>query len=244
MLDVHAPHDRIHTRKEFLIHIAAITIGLLIALGLEGTVEWLHHKAQARHALLLLQQEVENNRSLLQQNMANNDAVEREHRNDLAVLKRVRAGPSSNDEQLVFVRSFNASASAAWKVVHESGAAAYIPYEVMAQFEEIYTAQDMIDQFTASAYVELQRATAVLNTERPDQDREAEDQAERSALSRKFVTHSDATNSRLSGKQDLSTLNSAQLDRLELGFQQALSDDRRIHRLQVYLEWLYAQLPK
>jgi hypothetical protein len=40
MLDVHAPHQSAHTLKDFLIHIAAITIGLLIALGLEATVEW------------------------------------------------------------------------------------------------------------------------------------------------------------------------------------------------------------
>ena len=44
MLDVHAPHQTVHTWKDFLIHIAAITIGLLMALGLESTVEWLHHR--------------------------------------------------------------------------------------------------------------------------------------------------------------------------------------------------------
>lgn len=46
MLDVHAPHETIHTLKDCLIHIAAITIGLLIAVGLEQTVEFLHHRHQ------------------------------------------------------------------------------------------------------------------------------------------------------------------------------------------------------
>ena len=32
MLDVHAPHANVHTWKDFLIHIAIITIGLLIAI--------------------------------------------------------------------------------------------------------------------------------------------------------------------------------------------------------------------
>jgi len=35
MLDVHAPHESVRTWKDFLIHIAAIAVGLLIALGLE-----------------------------------------------------------------------------------------------------------------------------------------------------------------------------------------------------------------
>ena len=46
MFDVHAPHQTIHTWKDFLIHIAAITIGLLLAVGLEQTVEYVHHRHQ------------------------------------------------------------------------------------------------------------------------------------------------------------------------------------------------------
>ena len=44
MLDVHAPHESIHGWRDFFIHLATITIGLLIALGLEATVEWMHHR--------------------------------------------------------------------------------------------------------------------------------------------------------------------------------------------------------
>jgi hypothetical protein len=40
MLDVHAPHETIHTWKDFAIHIAAIAVGLLLAIGLEQTVEY------------------------------------------------------------------------------------------------------------------------------------------------------------------------------------------------------------
>jgi hypothetical protein len=44
MLDVHAPHESIHTWKSFLFHIATIVIGLFIAVGLEQTVEFFHHR--------------------------------------------------------------------------------------------------------------------------------------------------------------------------------------------------------
>jgi hypothetical protein len=50
MLEVHAPHETIHTWKDFLIHIATIVLGLLIAVGLEQTVELFHHREQ-RHQL-------------------------------------------------------------------------------------------------------------------------------------------------------------------------------------------------
>ena len=54
MLDVHAPHETVHTWRDFFIHIATICIGLLIAIGLEQTVEYFHHQhelAETREAL-------------------------------------------------------------------------------------------------------------------------------------------------------------------------------------------------
>jgi hypothetical protein len=65
MLDVHAPNKTVHTWQDFLIHIAAITIGLLMALGLEATVEWFHHRHQASQALELLRHELDQNRNVI-----------------------------------------------------------------------------------------------------------------------------------------------------------------------------------
>lgn len=50
MIDVHAPHGGIHTWRDFWIHLGTIALGLLIAIGLEQTVEYLHHLHQ-RHQL-------------------------------------------------------------------------------------------------------------------------------------------------------------------------------------------------
>jgi hypothetical protein len=44
MLDVHPPSHTPNTWRDFFIHIATITVGLLIALGLEQTVEYFHHR--------------------------------------------------------------------------------------------------------------------------------------------------------------------------------------------------------
>jgi hypothetical protein len=47
MLDVHPPHTAVHGWKDFWIHLATISIGLLIAVSLEQSVEWLHPSASA-----------------------------------------------------------------------------------------------------------------------------------------------------------------------------------------------------
>ena len=46
MLEVHPAHHAANSWKEFFIHIATIVLGLLIAVGLEQTVEYFHHRRQ------------------------------------------------------------------------------------------------------------------------------------------------------------------------------------------------------
>jgi hypothetical protein len=50
LLEVHPPHESVHTWTGFLIHIATIVVGLFIAVGLEQAVEFFHHRHQ-RHQL-------------------------------------------------------------------------------------------------------------------------------------------------------------------------------------------------
>jgi hypothetical protein len=49
-MEVHPPHAPLHSWKDFWIHLGTITIGLLIAISLEQSVEKLHHLHQ-RHEL-------------------------------------------------------------------------------------------------------------------------------------------------------------------------------------------------
>lgn len=42
VIDIHAPHGGVHTWKDFWIHLGTITLGLLIAISLEQSVEWVH----------------------------------------------------------------------------------------------------------------------------------------------------------------------------------------------------------
>jgi hypothetical protein len=46
MIDVHPPEHAAHSWRDFLIHIATIVVGLLIAIGLEQMVEHLHERHQ------------------------------------------------------------------------------------------------------------------------------------------------------------------------------------------------------
>jgi hypothetical protein len=64
MLDIHPPHEAVHTWKDFFIHIATIVIGLIIAIGLEQTVEYIHHRHQVEQIDEALQKESIENREI------------------------------------------------------------------------------------------------------------------------------------------------------------------------------------
>jgi type II secretory pathway pseudopilin PulG len=48
MLDVHPPHTATHTWRDFLLHIATICVGLLIAVSLEQSVEAIHRARERK----------------------------------------------------------------------------------------------------------------------------------------------------------------------------------------------------
>ena len=69
MLDVHPAHHAASTWKEFFIHIATIVLGLLIAVGLEQTVEAIHHRHQRAELIEQMHAESEHNLPVLEKDI-------------------------------------------------------------------------------------------------------------------------------------------------------------------------------
>ena len=91
MLDVHAPHQTVHTWKDFLIHIAAIAIGLLLALALENLAEYVHERRQLSEARRELALEVAENRRAWASNVTEAARIQQELDADLRQIQAVRS---------------------------------------------------------------------------------------------------------------------------------------------------------
>jgi hypothetical protein len=78
MLEVHAPHQAVHTWKDFLVHIAAIAIGLLLALALERFAEYVHERRQLAEARRELAMEVRENQQKLALNVVEVSRIQQE----------------------------------------------------------------------------------------------------------------------------------------------------------------------
>jgi len=68
-MDVHAPHAPMHSWRDFWIHLGTITIGLLIAIGLEQSVEWMHRVHERNVLQQDLREEAERNLKILSEDL-------------------------------------------------------------------------------------------------------------------------------------------------------------------------------
>src|SRR5215469_209146 len=70
-MEVHAPHHPIQSWRDIVLHLAIVTVGILIALGLEQAVEWYHHRELANEARETILSELRNNKNTLDRQLAN-----------------------------------------------------------------------------------------------------------------------------------------------------------------------------
>lgn len=131
MLDVHPPHEAAHTWKDFLIHIATIVVGLLIAIGLEQTVEWLHHRhevAETRHALA---EERAENIKRFHQNIREHLEAEALLHNNLRIFLYLQAHPKAAASELpgllVWPIGNVEPLTAAWSTAGKTGVLELLP---------------------------------------------------------------------------------------------------------------------
>jgi len=73
VIEVHAPHEPIHTWKDFWIHLGTITVGLLIAISLEQSVEKLHQLHERHELEAALRTEAQHNKEVGEVNFAGYD---------------------------------------------------------------------------------------------------------------------------------------------------------------------------
>ena len=162
MLDVHAPHEPIHTWKSFFIHIATIVIGLLIAVGLEQTVEYVHHRHLASEARANIQQELIQNASLLQQNIDRLRADQQSLEKNLELLDA-----STPDAQTIRALQYSwvlrRFADAAWTAARTDGSIALIPSKEILLANYFYSSSIEMVPLYYAYFTDIDTASAIVD---------------------------------------------------------------------------------
>ncbi|HEV2700780.1 MAG TPA: hypothetical protein VGV09_04055 [Steroidobacteraceae bacterium] len=163
MLEAHAPHKAIHSWMDFFIHIATIVVGLIIAVALEQTVEFVHHRHQRLELEVQMHDVFEKNLQLGSTNSANLNGF-RSYLVDLqkaVVAKRqgrlAPAAPAAGDPRSVIF--LNIPGLAPYEAAKENGTVALLPADRI----RIYNRIESQGGYLANAVIKLNDAMAALN---------------------------------------------------------------------------------
>lgn len=143
MLDIHLPHGKLLGIKDFFLHLFTITIGLLIALSLEGWVEYEHHRHLAHQAEESLRAEIANNaHEVIRQRQMIKDG-QKKLDTDLKILEELRAHPHAKMGHIDLSIEMGGFDDMAWKNAQNTGALTFMQYKDAQDFSEIYIYQDV-----------------------------------------------------------------------------------------------------
>jgi hypothetical protein len=132
MIDVHAPHETVHTWRDFFIHIATIVVGLVIAVGLEQTVEYLHHRHEIREARAALTEEHQENIRRFHDNVSSHLMHTADLHNNQRILRFLLVHPATAQDKLPGVMTWGAitiqePVESAWTTLEHTEAASLLP---------------------------------------------------------------------------------------------------------------------
>lgn len=163
MLDVHPPHKAIHGTGEFLLHLFTITVGLLIAVGIEGAVERHHHTELAREAQETLNAEIRKNETAMTGALKDIVRERQQMKANLDGIGRVQNDPKQ-DVNLDVGYSSKTLEETAWRTAQVTGALTYMPYDKAEKYSSIYNAahdfqvaQDRLSEDEAQFFGTLSR---------------------------------------------------------------------------------------
>ena len=166
MLDVHPIHEPVRGWRDFLIHIATIVVGLCIAVAIEQTVEFVHHRYQLVETRQALQLEREGNYRALAANTTAWRWGTAELQNNLLVLRYLQQHPGTPQEKLpgvlVWATSNYPFGSVVWDATRQSGVIALMPREEIEAISGLYFFLQKVND------VQYEGARAIIEARRYD----------------------------------------------------------------------------
>ncbi len=162
MIDVHSPDHGIHGVRDFFVHLLTITVGLLIALGLEASVEAMHHRHQRMEAEETIRREMQENRAKVQELQV---GVVKAHTNMVGVLLFLmdrRANKPGDITGLSLEFHEEPLKNTGWQTASATGVLTYINYDKVQKYAGAYQEQRLFEEAQERALQHLEELDGYL----------------------------------------------------------------------------------
>jgi hypothetical protein len=144
-MDIHPPHAAVRTTKDFLLHLSIVTLGIIIALSLEGLLEWRHHRELVHEARANIVREIQDNKSELDNALSKAPEVEKSQKIALQLVEDTIAHRKTNVHNLSLAYGIVQLHNSSWETAQSTGAISYMNYDEVRRYAEIYDLQRQLD---------------------------------------------------------------------------------------------------
>ena len=145
-MEIHTPERPPLSLKEFGIQLATITIGILIALSLEGVTQWFHHRSLVREARANLASELCDNKAELDKVLHTAPESEKDLRTALQLIDDILAHRKSDIHTLSLSYNLALLNTASRSTAEATGALGYMDYVEVKKFATIYDLQQQFNR--------------------------------------------------------------------------------------------------
>ena len=157
MLDIHPAHHAATTWRDFFIHIATIALGLLIAIGLEQTVEYFHHRHQLKEARTELSAELNENRRILEQNLEAVKTIQARLDSNMVLLREYQSSHTPLVGKLDYSTKLYRTPDGVWQSVQRDGALSLMTHDELKAnvylYEVFASFMDAVHAFNTQAAI-------------------------------------------------------------------------------------------
>jgi hypothetical protein len=170
-MEIHAPEKPIHSKKEFLFHMFTVVLGILIALGMEGIVEWAHHRALVREARENIATEIRKNKETVDTDLAEIRKREEELNHVIETMRQLETAPGSFKHGFLGFHVVNHDLySTAWQTATVSGAVTYMKYNELIRYTDVYLTQQAFTGFQEQALNQMIAIGGMMEVTMKDRD--------------------------------------------------------------------------
>lgn len=140
-MDIHPPASPILTFKEALVHLGIVTIGILIALSLEGLLEWQHHEHLIHEAKQNIADELRDNDNELQHFLQAVPKFRSNYNQALDYLGAAEAHHPLGAGTITIGLSTPELSTASWTTAQTMGALGLMDYRDVKRYAAVYELQ-------------------------------------------------------------------------------------------------------
>ena len=160
-MDIHPPHGPVNSFKDFLLHLLTVILGILIALSLEGLIEWHHHRSLAEESRSNLTAEIRENRQLLAGGLPAAPAAEQRLKATIETIEAYRKDRRDDrTSKLDWSFGLFPLSATGWSTASSTGALSYMDYSEVQGYTRAYVLQDeflTMQQNALGKWLDLQK---------------------------------------------------------------------------------------